>query len=661
MGGSAVAVLISQRDLGTAMLFIMLYTAMLFTAYGRRRILLISATVVLLAGSFGYQEIGIIQTRVDSWLNLWADPGGSSYQVIQSLISIASGGVFGTGIGLGSPGVVPIAYSDFIFSSISEETGLLGVGGLLLLMGLLWSRGLIIAVRSTSRYQKYLSAGLTFFLSFQAFIIIAGNMAVLPLTGVTLPFMSYGGSSLVTVFVALTILLVVSSQKTESETRVEVRTFRMAGAAILGMVIILAGAALWWGVIKSGELQTRTDNPRWAIGSRFVPRGQIVDHNNLALVFTTGEAGDYRRVVSHPELGPIIGYAHPRFGMAGLEASLDGYLRGLQATPASTVILQHLLYAQTPPGNNIRLSLDLAAQRRADNLLSGKQGALVLLNAKTGEIYAMSSHPNFDPNTIDQNWDAWMKAEKSVFINRAVQGVYPPGTTIGPYLLASALAESKVPASPDFLSASVSSQPLFCARPVTETNSWAQAIAYGCPGASLSLANQLPAGYARQLYSTLGFDSSPVLPLQVSPPLDIQKDNGEELVVGIAKGGISPLQMALAAAILSNGGNRPSARLVSAVETPNQGWVAFAGETTASKTLAGASEAARTLQIQNMPIWGAVSTTSSKEGKITWYIAGSLPDWKGTPLALAVLLEEENPVLAEQIAISLLRSMVEPK
>jgi cell division protein FtsW (lipid II flippase) len=197
---AALGILVAQRDMGTATIFILLYAALVFIASGQRRILAISAAILGVAGAAGYQLLNVIQVRINSWVNPWADPTGTSYQVIQSLISTGAGGVFGTGLGLGSPGVVPVAHSDFIFSALSEEFGLLGTGALFILIALLTIRGLNAALRARSIFQRYLAAGLTIFLVMQSLVIIGGNLGVLPLTGVTLPFVSYGGSSLLTSF-----------------------------------------------------------------------------------------------------------------------------------------------------------------------------------------------------------------------------------------------------------------------------------------------------------------------------------------------------------------------------------------------------------------------------------------------------------------------------
>lgn len=154
----------------------------------------------------------MVRVRLEVWLNPWNDPSGNSYQIIQSLLSIANSGVFGRGPGIGSPSLVPVAQSDFIYSSIAEETGTLGALGLLGLYSFLPARGVIVALQASERFYRLLAAGLTSYLGVQALLIIGGDLRMLPLTGATLPFLSYGGSSLLTSFVAVALLLAISSQ-----------------------------------------------------------------------------------------------------------------------------------------------------------------------------------------------------------------------------------------------------------------------------------------------------------------------------------------------------------------------------------------------------------------------------------------------------------------
>ena len=213
--GIALLLLAVQRDLGTASIFIFLYAIILFIASGKKRILLISLVGLVVAGIAGYFLFDVVRLRVDAWLNPWLDPSGRSFQIVQSLMAVANGGTSGRGPGLGSPGLVPVAISDFVFVAIAEETGLVGTLGLLALIGFFVARGLRTAMRAPDSFRRILAAGLTAYIGAQSILIIGGNIRLFPLTGVTLPFVSYGGSSLLTSFLALLILLFISSQPEE--------------------------------------------------------------------------------------------------------------------------------------------------------------------------------------------------------------------------------------------------------------------------------------------------------------------------------------------------------------------------------------------------------------------------------------------------------------
>ena len=150
----------------------------------------------------------------------------------------------------------------------------------------------------------------------------------------------------------------------------------------------------WWTYYRGPALLDRTDNARRAIADRYVQRGAILDRHNDPLAASTGSPGSFFREYLHPALGATIGYTHPVYGQAGLEASLDPYLRGLRGNPGLTIWWNHILYGQPPPGLDVRLSLDQELQTAADTLLAQRNGALVLLNAQNGEILAITSSPH---------------------------------------------------------------------------------------------------------------------------------------------------------------------------------------------------------------------------------------------------------------------------
>jgi peptidoglycan glycosyltransferase len=210
--GVSLVVLIMEKDLGSSLLFFAVFVVMLWIATERGAYLLLG--LVLFAGGayLSYKQFGHVQTRVENWLDPWRDPQRKGYQSIQAQFALAGGGLTGAGPGLGRPTLIPAVATDFIFAAIGEELGLLGSTGVLFAFLLFVGSGLRIAVRAAQPFEKLLAAGLSALIGIQAFIIIGGITRVVPLTGITLPFVSYGGSSLLANYILLALLMRVSDE-----------------------------------------------------------------------------------------------------------------------------------------------------------------------------------------------------------------------------------------------------------------------------------------------------------------------------------------------------------------------------------------------------------------------------------------------------------------
>ena len=208
--GASMAVLVFERDLGTALLFFGLFVAMLYVATERRSWLLLGG-VMFGAGAFlAYRSFSHVQNRIDVWIDPFEYAGSGGYQIVQSLFGLAAGGLFGTGLGVGHPEFVPYAKTDFILSAAGEELGLVGLVAILLVYAILVSRGLRTAIAARDAFGTLLAAGLSIVLALQVFIVAGGVTKLIPLTGLTTPFLSYGGSSLVANFVLVALLLRIS-------------------------------------------------------------------------------------------------------------------------------------------------------------------------------------------------------------------------------------------------------------------------------------------------------------------------------------------------------------------------------------------------------------------------------------------------------------------
>jgi cell division protein FtsW (lipid II flippase) len=652
LAGVALALLVIQRDLGTASLFIMIYTVVVYLASNRWRLLIGSLAILATAGVVGYTLFDVVRIRVDAWLNPWLDPIGRSYQVVQSLMAVAAGDLFGRGPGLGSPGVVPVAHSDFIFAAIAEETGMFGITGLLLLFALLVARGFLAAMQSPNNYQRYLAAGITSYLVIQAILIIGGNLRLLPLTGVTLPFVSYGGSSLLTVFFAGLLLVIVSSQGDEAPAPLpRPLPYYLVSGLLLAGLFALALVSGWWAFVRSEAILNRTDNPRRSINERFVQRGALLDRSNNLIVHTTGQPGGYTRQYVHPPLSATTGYNSPLYGQTGLEAGMDSFLRGLEGNPEALIYSHHLLYGQPPPGVPVRLSIDLELQEQADQLMEGRKGALVLINSSTGEILVMASHPYFNPNQLEENWADLIQDADAPLINRATQGRYPPGPALGPFLLAFARAMNQEPAFTTQRSFASDNGEWDCALTPETPPTPGRLISAGCPGPSITIGRSMGAPELERLFESLRFFSAPSLPLQMAPPAPRAIQNVDLAAIGQENLSVTPLQMALAAAALNNQGLQPTPQLAMGVLAVEQQLVLFPGSQLQATALGTNTEPTlQDLTPSGALYWRTAATAlSSDDRTITWYLSGTLPGWQGAPLALALVLEEDNPQLAEQI------------
>jgi cell division protein FtsW (lipid II flippase) len=675
--GITLLLLVFQRDLGTAMIFIALYAVIIFSGTGNKKVFLVGLLVLAIASVAGYLLFNVVSQRVDAWINPWLDPAGGSYQIVQSLLAVANGGFFGRGIGMGSPSLVPIAQSDFIFSAISEETGLLGGLAILALLAVLVSRGMRLALRSADTFQRLLAIGLVMHLVGQSLLIIAGNLRLLPLTGVTLPFVSSGGSSLLVSFIELLCLMLISARQVQApvfqpaQLKAQTGLNQFLSIGMMAGLLVCAMGVGWWSLVRAPALLSRTDNPRRTIADRYVQRGTIFDSRGNVLAESTGQSGNFTRVYPYPALGPLLGYTDQVYGQAGLEASLDPYLRGLQGYPSLTMWWENLLYGQPPPGLDVRLSLDLDLQSTADQLLEGHQGAAVLLNAATGEVLAFASSPTFDANQLGDLWDQLVNDPSAPLFDRAAMGLYPTGNALGVFLLAASQQDAAgLKYDADLSTCSV----------IPSGHSWAELVAAGCSDLVKQLANSMSDQQLVNLLDGLGFYSPPTFPVEtLSSNLPESIPQEYTYLAGSATSTIeqdmlkvTPLQMALAVAALTNAGQRPVPRLAVSVDTPQAGWVMLPAGQDAQQILniLQVKNVVQAMQVGNLPNWQSVSSWNNPSGSaledsdsptgFSWFLGGTSPDWKGVPIALAILLEENNPDLATEIGQRLFQQAMYP-
>ncbi|OOM81205.1 FtsW/RodA/SpoVE family cell cycle protein [Clostridium sp. BL-8] len=204
--------LVIQKDLGSALIFFGIALTMLYVATGKKKYVLITLVLFVLGSIISYKLFSHVRERVIIWQNPWKYSDTTGYQIVQGLYSISSGGMFGSGLGQGYPGFVPVNTSDLIFAVICEELGMVFGLGIMIIYFLFFYRGMRAAFRVTDRFSMLNTVGFSAMIACQVLVIIGGVFAVIPLTGITLPLISAGGSSIITMFFALAILQKISEE-----------------------------------------------------------------------------------------------------------------------------------------------------------------------------------------------------------------------------------------------------------------------------------------------------------------------------------------------------------------------------------------------------------------------------------------------------------------
>ncbi len=205
--------LVLQRDWGTILVLFLIFIFMIYAYEEDRRFLIFNIAAAVIVGLLGLKFLYHIQVRVKVWLDPWSDIADKGWQIAQSLFAIASGGYFGRGLGNGSPTYIPEVHTDFIFAAICEEMGVFGGAAVIILFFLLSYRCFKITLKTKNEYNKAVALGLTLMFALQTFIIIGGVIKFIPLTGITVPFVSYGGTSIVVSFASLGIMQAVSARE----------------------------------------------------------------------------------------------------------------------------------------------------------------------------------------------------------------------------------------------------------------------------------------------------------------------------------------------------------------------------------------------------------------------------------------------------------------
>lgn len=454
----ALLVVVLEKDLGSALVFFLVFLVMLYAATGKKSYLGVGFGLAAIAGIVLYLAFGHVQVRVETWLNPFADPTGKGYQLVQTIYSLADGGLFGVGVGNGFAENIPVVESDFIFAAIAEEVGLLGAAGVLLLFLSFAIRGMVTAARAKSDVSSLIAVGLTAVIVLQSFIIVGGVTRVIPLTGLTLPFISQGGSSLLASFIIVGLILRCGDEGTGVGKELASATSILNPNSVLGRVslgnrltvvmmvfsalfAILVANLTYIMVIKASDYQNMPGNNHAIAREAETERGTISTVDGVVLAQSVpSDDGSYERVYPAGTLAShVVGYASSQYGTSGIEAAYNDTLKGTQHYATWRDVISDFAGIGTA-GNDITLTIDSDVQRAAQEALSGYTGACVAIDPATGAVLAMASAPTYDAADFELLLSGdGSSGDSSIFYNRAVQALYAPGSTFKVVSLATAL------------------------------------------------------------------------------------------------------------------------------------------------------------------------------------------------------------------------------
>ena len=488
MFGLALMMFYVVKDLGPGLLLFATFMATLYLTTGRGSFIGLGVVFVLAGGFVGYwRHIGVFGTRVDMWLHPFANAHPNGMQLGQAYWAMASGGWEGSGLGLGMPNLIPRGQDDLAFISWVEETGLFGAWlVLVVLVGIVW-RGVRIALQAGNDFDRALAFGLSVLFGLQALLILAGVTGLFPLTGIALPFLSYGNSALVADAILIGLLRGISGGGGSKAEHIEPapEIVRAARNFALVLTILVLGVIGGWRcgqmqLWRAGEIALKPIetpdrdkvvrphlNPRLLALANSIPRGSIYDRagrvvatsrpdeiqtiapdKSAQLADTRGRLYPYGASLAHI-VGYIDGDVGGPFGMMerGYNADLRGYVHF--ADLLKDYRSRNLPFYQPRKGHGLHLSLDANLQRDVQTILwqaAGKQtdktthkpkdrAAFVLMSPQTGDVLVAATIPAFDPSALTPELYRKLivgdEAEQEhALINRAVGGLYPPGSTL---------------------------------------------------------------------------------------------------------------------------------------------------------------------------------------------------------------------------------------
>lgn len=432
-----VLLLVASKDLGGALLYFMTYLVLIFAASKRKAFLGIGAAGISVAFVAGYHLFSHVQTRVQVWMNPTADIDNQGYQICQSLFAIGTGGWFGLGVGEGLPNKIPVVDKDFIFSAISEEFG--AIVGICVILVCLNCFVVIadVSKRMTDTFYKYVALGLGVLYATQVVLTIGGAIKFIPSTGVTLPLVSYGGSSLLSTLIMFGVIqgLYIRNMRalekeqeelTDEEEPEELEEPEITLIRNLFLVLFLGMTAylVKFVALDADSFINNEYNGRAALFEAKVIKGEIRTSDGYTLATTlVDEDGTETRNYPYAEMfSHVTGYSQKV--KTGLERQANFTMLRSHSSFWEQMLCEFT--KEKKMGDNVVSAIRYDLQETAYDALAGYKGAVIVMEPETGKVLVMVSTPGYDPNSIGENWE--ILQEDSALFNRATQGQYAPGS-----------------------------------------------------------------------------------------------------------------------------------------------------------------------------------------------------------------------------------------
>ncbi len=597
LAAAHVIVLVLEHDLGAALIFYITYVVMLYIATHKVGWLLAGSFAGIAAAIFSYFAFSHVQVRVQAFIDPLAEYDTKGYQIAQSLFAIGSGKWFGTGLYQGSPKSIPVASSDFIFSAITEEMGAIFSICLIIIMLSIFIMFINISMKIENNFFRLVALGLGSLYITQVFVNVGGVTKFIPSSGVTLPLVSAGGSSLIASVLMFNVIQglyckAVDTGPTEygSERAGEVesmidagRVKRLLGVTYFfsGLIVLTVGYLCYFIALGSHDFCLDSRNARQNLLAKNVIRGDILTADGKVIATTEIEDGEEIRTYPYKNMFCHIGgrYANGKTGveLLGNSELLSSDINGFKK-------IENDLNNLKNPGNNVVTTLNYKLQKAAYDALGDMKGAVVVLEPKTGKVLAMVSKPDYDPNTVEKNWEKLNKDEDDShrLLNRATTGLYQPGSTFKVLTLLEYMRENKNYEDFKFScegETRVNGVTVHCAAGLVHGKETLEsAFANSCNSAFATIGCSLDMDRMRTLAESFLFNGKLPGPLTDKSGEFALSGKSEDIdipqsIIGLSTTLVTPLHNALIAATIANDGVMMTPYVIDHIENANGGTV----------------------------------------------------------------------------------------